>query len=160
MGELDEFLLFGSPETRRKFIKQIAGTSAAITIGPALVSASSLAADESAVASATKSSTDSVKVQDRHRYGGGFGARTTDAKDTMGFVGRPFWPPIFAAAKIAALQLRFYLPPKNFLNDWKSLFGKVTAFWPKFSNLFANIWSPPCTSQATVGILSTGKSIS
>ena len=69
-GELDQFLLFGNPKTRRKFIKQIAGTSAAITIGPALVSASSLAADESAVASATKSSTDSVKVQDRHRYGG------------------------------------------------------------------------------------------
>jgi hypothetical protein len=69
-GELDQFLLFGSPETRRKFIQQIAGTSAAATIGPNFLSASSFAVEESALASATKSSTDSVKVQDRHRYGG------------------------------------------------------------------------------------------
>ena len=33
---LDELLIFGSPATRRKFLKQVAGTSAAITIGPRL----------------------------------------------------------------------------------------------------------------------------
>jgi xanthine dehydrogenase YagT iron-sulfur-binding subunit len=33
---LDELLVFGSPATRRKFLKQIAGTSAALAIGPRL----------------------------------------------------------------------------------------------------------------------------
>ena len=36
-NDLDELLIFGSPETRRRFLKQIAGTSAAITLGPALI---------------------------------------------------------------------------------------------------------------------------
>src|SRR5205809_7138625 len=31
---LDEILMFGSPETRRRFLKQVAGTSAAIAVGP------------------------------------------------------------------------------------------------------------------------------
>src|SRR3954466_14240009 len=34
--ELDQMLIFGDPETRRKFLKRIAGTSAALTIGPSL----------------------------------------------------------------------------------------------------------------------------
>ena len=34
---LDELLIFGNPETRRKFLLQIAGTSAALTIGPNLI---------------------------------------------------------------------------------------------------------------------------
>ena len=33
---LDDLLIFGNPETRRKFLKQVAGTSAAIAIGPRL----------------------------------------------------------------------------------------------------------------------------
>src|SRR5947199_1584560 len=33
---LDEILIFGSPETRRRFLKQVAGTSAAIAVGPRL----------------------------------------------------------------------------------------------------------------------------
>ena len=33
-AELDHWLLFGDPETRRKFLKRIAGTTAAFTIGP------------------------------------------------------------------------------------------------------------------------------
>jgi xanthine dehydrogenase YagT iron-sulfur-binding subunit len=36
-GGLDEFLIFGSPETRRRFLKQMAGTGAAIGLGPAFV---------------------------------------------------------------------------------------------------------------------------
>src|SRR5436853_467566 len=36
-GGLDEFLIFGKPETRRRFLQQVAGTSAAITFGPALM---------------------------------------------------------------------------------------------------------------------------
>jgi hypothetical protein len=35
VGELDELLIFGNPEMRRRFIKQVADTSAAIMIGPA-----------------------------------------------------------------------------------------------------------------------------
>jgi hypothetical protein len=36
---LDGLLIFASPETRREFIKQVAGTSAAITLGPTVLSA-------------------------------------------------------------------------------------------------------------------------
>lgn len=37
-GDLDHLLIFGNPETRRRFIKQVAGASAAITIGTNLLS--------------------------------------------------------------------------------------------------------------------------
>src|SRR5215211_5116267 len=39
LGEFDalpEILIFGNPETRRRFLKQVAGTSAAITLAPRL----------------------------------------------------------------------------------------------------------------------------
>jgi xanthine dehydrogenase YagT iron-sulfur-binding subunit len=36
-GGIDDLLIFGSPETRRRFLKQMAGTSAAITLGPAVM---------------------------------------------------------------------------------------------------------------------------
>ena len=36
-GGLDDLLIFGSPETRRRFLKQVAGTSAALTLGPAFM---------------------------------------------------------------------------------------------------------------------------
>ena len=35
--ELTQILMFGGPATRRQFLKQIAGTSAALTLGPALL---------------------------------------------------------------------------------------------------------------------------
>jgi xanthine dehydrogenase YagT iron-sulfur-binding subunit len=50
-NELDEILIFGSPETRRRFLKQVAGTSAAIAIGPRL----GLFAQSTAVGSAVSS---------------------------------------------------------------------------------------------------------
>jgi xanthine dehydrogenase YagT iron-sulfur-binding subunit len=40
-GGLDDILIFGEPETRRRFLKQVAGTSAAITLGPSLMGISS-----------------------------------------------------------------------------------------------------------------------
>jgi xanthine dehydrogenase YagT iron-sulfur-binding subunit len=50
--EMDELLVFGNPETRRKFLKQVAVTSAAITLGPRLISIwSANAAEETAEAS-------------------------------------------------------------------------------------------------------------
>jgi xanthine dehydrogenase YagT iron-sulfur-binding subunit len=45
-GGLDDLLLFGSPETRRRFLQQVAGTSAAITLGPALMRIGSAQAAE------------------------------------------------------------------------------------------------------------------
>jgi xanthine dehydrogenase YagT iron-sulfur-binding subunit len=44
---IDELLLFGHPETRRRFLKQVAGTGAALTLGPHLAS---LSASEAATA--------------------------------------------------------------------------------------------------------------
>ena len=45
-GGLDEFLIFGSPETRRMFLKQVAGTSAALALGPTLLGIGSVDAAE------------------------------------------------------------------------------------------------------------------
>ncbi len=36
-GPIDELLIFGNPATRRRFLKQVAGTGAAITLGPGLL---------------------------------------------------------------------------------------------------------------------------
>ncbi len=57
---LSELSILGYPETRRKFIKQVAGTSAAIAIGPNLLSAASL--DQAGATSAAGAPSDSVKV--------------------------------------------------------------------------------------------------
>jgi xanthine dehydrogenase YagT iron-sulfur-binding subunit len=45
-GGLDDLLIFGSPATRRHFLKQVAGTGAAISLGPALLGVSSAEAAE------------------------------------------------------------------------------------------------------------------
>jgi xanthine dehydrogenase YagT iron-sulfur-binding subunit len=59
-GGLDEFLIFGNPETRRSFLKQVAGTSVAIGFGPALMGIGSL---EAAETSATPSVAASVQLK-------------------------------------------------------------------------------------------------
>jgi xanthine dehydrogenase YagT iron-sulfur-binding subunit len=56
-GGLDDLLIFGSPATRRHFLKQVAGTSAAISLGPALMD---LGTAQAAEVSATPSSTGNV----------------------------------------------------------------------------------------------------
>ena len=61
-GDLDELLIFGSLETRRQFIRQVAGTGIAITVGLNLVSASAGAAAPPAAASPATAGSDSVKV--------------------------------------------------------------------------------------------------
>jgi xanthine dehydrogenase YagT iron-sulfur-binding subunit len=58
--ELNELSILGHPETRRKFIKQVAGTSAAIAIGPNLISAASV--DQVEPTSAAGAARDSVNV--------------------------------------------------------------------------------------------------
>ncbi len=45
-GGLDELLIFGHPGTRRHFLKQVAGTGAAISLGPALMGIGSVEAAE------------------------------------------------------------------------------------------------------------------
>jgi xanthine dehydrogenase YagT iron-sulfur-binding subunit len=45
-GDLDELLIFGSPETRRQFLKRTAATGVAIAIGPTFLSLPSLASGE------------------------------------------------------------------------------------------------------------------
>jgi xanthine dehydrogenase YagT iron-sulfur-binding subunit len=59
-GELNDLPILGHPETRRKFIKQVAGTSAAIAIGPNLIGAASL--DQGDATSAAGATSDSVNV--------------------------------------------------------------------------------------------------
>ena len=49
---LDELLIFGGPATRRKFLKQVAGASAVVTLGPALMRLGSAQAAEATAASA------------------------------------------------------------------------------------------------------------
>ena len=58
--ESSELSILGYPKTRRKFIKQVAGTSAAIAIGPNLLSAASL--DQAGATSAAGAASDLVKV--------------------------------------------------------------------------------------------------
>jgi xanthine dehydrogenase YagT iron-sulfur-binding subunit len=59
-GRPDELSIFSHPETRRKFIKQVAGTSAAIAVGPGVLS--SALVDEASLTNATGASADSITV--------------------------------------------------------------------------------------------------
>src|SRR2546421_3983093 len=61
-ADLDELLIFGSPQTRRRFIRRMAETGAAITIGPGFLAASSHAAEQPASASAAAPNRNSIKV--------------------------------------------------------------------------------------------------
>jgi xanthine dehydrogenase YagT iron-sulfur-binding subunit len=60
--QLDDALIPDNPETRRQFIKKIAGSSAALAIGPTLLSLPSLAAAEPKATSSTMAAPDSVHV--------------------------------------------------------------------------------------------------
>jgi xanthine dehydrogenase YagT iron-sulfur-binding subunit len=57
---IDELLIFGSIETRRRFLKKVAGTSAALTLGPHLIAFSDL---QAANATSTIDPTKMVEVQ-------------------------------------------------------------------------------------------------
>src|SRR5205814_6466172 len=73
---LDEILIFGSPETRRRFLKQVAGTSAAIAIGPTLLSIPSIAAEQIMGDAVNKSMHVKLKINGRD-YALDVDARTT-----------------------------------------------------------------------------------
>src|SRR5207244_8509400 len=57
---VDEFSILCHPETRRNFIKQVAGTSAAIVIGPNVLASPSV--NQPVPSGATAAASDSVKV--------------------------------------------------------------------------------------------------
>ncbi len=57
---LDQLSILGHPETRRRFIKQVAGTSVAIAIGPNVLTSAST--DQTISAGAAAAASDSVKV--------------------------------------------------------------------------------------------------
>jgi xanthine dehydrogenase YagT iron-sulfur-binding subunit len=57
---LDELFVFGSVESRRRFLKQVAGTSAALTLGPHLIALSGL---EAANVTSPNNQTKMVDVQ-------------------------------------------------------------------------------------------------
>jgi len=61
--ELNELLIFGDPETRRKFLKRIAATSAALAIAPTLLNIPSLEAADAPMTPAKPSNRDSVNVK-------------------------------------------------------------------------------------------------
>jgi xanthine dehydrogenase YagT iron-sulfur-binding subunit len=52
-GGLDDLLIFGSPETRRRFLKQVAGTGVAVSLGPTFLGMASVEAAETAPATTT-----------------------------------------------------------------------------------------------------------
>jgi xanthine dehydrogenase YagT iron-sulfur-binding subunit len=56
-GGLDDLLIFGSPETRRRFLKQVAGTGVAVGLGPTFLGMASVEAAESAPAITTVAKT-------------------------------------------------------------------------------------------------------
>jgi xanthine dehydrogenase YagT iron-sulfur-binding subunit len=76
--ELDELLIFGTPETRRRFLQQIAGTSAALVLGPTLLGLPSVAAQESSPASSMATATARLQLKiNRKEYTLEIDPRTT-----------------------------------------------------------------------------------
>jgi xanthine dehydrogenase YagT iron-sulfur-binding subunit len=61
-GQLDELLIFGDPETRRKFLKRVGGAGVALTIGPTLFGLPALQADESTASASSGAGASPVKV--------------------------------------------------------------------------------------------------
>jgi xanthine dehydrogenase YagT iron-sulfur-binding subunit len=62
-GGIDDLLVFGRPETRRRFLQQMAGASAVITLGPALMGVGTAQAAESPTMPAGGAPAGTVSVQ-------------------------------------------------------------------------------------------------
>lgn len=58
--EVNEYSILGHPETRRRFIKQVAGTSVAIAIGPNVLTSTSV--DQPVSTAATAATSNSAKI--------------------------------------------------------------------------------------------------
>src|SRR4051794_12209008 len=61
--DLDPSLILGTPETRRQFIRQVAGTGIALTIGINLLSAPALAAERSTSSASSTGGSVAVKLK-------------------------------------------------------------------------------------------------
>jgi xanthine dehydrogenase YagT iron-sulfur-binding subunit len=66
-GGLDDLLIFGSPETRRRFLKQVAGTTAAISFGPGLLGMGSVEAAETTPGNAAATTKVQLKINGKDR---------------------------------------------------------------------------------------------
>ena len=66
-GCLDDLLIFGNPATRRHFLKQVAGTSAAISLGPSLMGFGSAEAAESAPAAVITPAKITLKINGKEQ---------------------------------------------------------------------------------------------
>jgi xanthine dehydrogenase YagT iron-sulfur-binding subunit len=62
-GGLDDLLIFGSPETRRRFLKKVAGTGAALSLGPGLMGIGSVEAAETQSAASVTGAIPVASVQ-------------------------------------------------------------------------------------------------
>ena len=62
-GGLDDLLIFGSPETRRRFLKKVAGTGAALSLGPGLMGIGSVEAAETQSAASVAGAIPVASVQ-------------------------------------------------------------------------------------------------
>ena len=81
-SELDDFLIFGNPATRRKFLKQVAGTGAAITLGPGLLRFG-LATSAQAATPATAAASAVAGMAVRLKINGAEHALTLDPRTTL-----------------------------------------------------------------------------
>src|SRR3954463_7274778 len=79
-GGLDDLLIFGSPATRRHFLKQVAGTSAAISFGPALMG---LGTAEAAEVAGTPGAANATTVPVRFKINGKDQTVTVDPRTTL-----------------------------------------------------------------------------
>jgi xanthine dehydrogenase YagT iron-sulfur-binding subunit len=79
-GGLDELLIFGSPASRRHFLKQVAGTSAAISLGPALLG---LGTAEAAQVAATPGAATALTAPIQLKINGAEHKLTIDPRTTL-----------------------------------------------------------------------------
>lgn len=80
---LDDLLIFGSPATRRKFLKQVAGTGAAITLGPAFLRMANAQGTLPESAPATAAAPGAGAVPVRLKINGAEKALTLDPRTTL-----------------------------------------------------------------------------
>jgi xanthine dehydrogenase YagT iron-sulfur-binding subunit len=82
-GGLDEILIFGAPATRRHFLKQVAGTSAAISLGPALIGLGTMEAADAAEVAATPGAANTANVDVHLKINGTEHALNIDPRTTL-----------------------------------------------------------------------------
>jgi xanthine dehydrogenase YagT iron-sulfur-binding subunit len=82
-GGLDDLLIFGSPATRRHFLKQVAGTSAAISLGPALIGLGTVEAAGAAEVGGTPGAANTATTSVQLKINGKEHTLTLDPRTTL-----------------------------------------------------------------------------